>query len=197
MAFTRPLGKKNINPYRDKNTFRRVLIKYLAAIKHKHVAVVGTENPWAKAIVLNLGADKVTTVEYRNIIIDHPRVITITPFDYASTFFNRTADTFDAVISYSSLEHTGLGRYGDPLMPYGDMKAVAQIWCTMKPGGYLFLAVPFNKKTQSVFYDGMQPDTIVIIACNISQPIFNYWRRSRKLMDFIMCMYFKSWNYNI
>jgi len=142
----------SINHYHDKNRFRLTLKKYLYAIEGKHVAVVGTEKPWAEATVLNLGARKVTTVEYRPLYIEHPRVSVVTPFQYASRFLNRSADTFDAVVSYSSIEHTGLGRYGDPLMPHGDMEAVAQIWCAMKPGGYLFLALPMNRvhRTQCV-----------------------------------------------
>ena len=51
-------------------------------------------------------------------------------------------DQFDAVFSFSSLEHSGLGRYGDPLAPYGDAEAVAQMWCAVRPGGLFFLALP-------------------------------------------------------
>jgi len=51
-------------------------------------------------------------------------------------------ELFDVVFSYSSLEHTGLGRYGDPLAPYGDMEAVAQMWCAVRPGGIFFLSLP-------------------------------------------------------
>jgi len=95
-----------------------------------------------EAVVLNLGAERVTTLEYRQLSIDHPRVGVVTPFQYAASFLNRTAGTFDSVLSYSSIEHTGLGRYGDPLMPNGDMEAIAQTWCAIKPGGHLFLALP-------------------------------------------------------
>ena len=38
-------------------------------------------------------------------------------------------ENFDAVISYSSLEHSGLGRYGDALNPFGDIISVARAWC--------------------------------------------------------------------
>ena len=135
----------NINTYRDNNTFKPALKTYLDAITGKHVAVVGTESPWIEAILVNLGAEKVTTMEYRQLHIEHPRVNVVTPFQYAARFLNRTAERFDSVVSYSSIEHTGLGRYGDPLMPHGDMEAVAQIWCSMKPGGHLFLAVPVSR----------------------------------------------------
>jgi len=49
------------------------------------------------------------------------------------------------VFSYSSLEHSGLGRYGDRLAPYGDAEAVAQMWCAMRPGGLFFLGLPSFK----------------------------------------------------
>jgi len=133
-----------INHYGDRNTLKPALKRYINAIKNKHVAVIGTEVPWAEAVLINLGVDKVTTVEYRKIIIEHPRVYVITPYQFAEKFLNHTANIFDAAFSYSSIEHAGLGRYGDPLMPYGDMEALAQIWCATKPDGYLFLALPMT-----------------------------------------------------
>jgi hypothetical protein len=49
---------------------------------------------------------------------------------------------FDMIRSFSSLEHPGLGRYGDSLNPWGDILAVARAWCVTKPGGHLYLGVP-------------------------------------------------------
>ena len=48
---------------------------------------------------------------------------------------------FDFGISYSSLEHAGLGRYGDPLNAVGDLQAMSRISCMLKPGGLFFLDV--------------------------------------------------------
>jgi len=140
-----------INTYRDKNKLKPALRLYLYAIKNKHVAVVGTEVPWAEAVLLNLGVSKVTTIEYRELTIEHASVDVFTPYQFAAKFLNRTAYMFDAVFSYSSIEHAGLGRYGDPLMPYGDMEALAQIWCATKPSGYLFLALPMTKTRKNCF----------------------------------------------
>ena len=53
--------------------------------------------------------------------------------------------TFDSVFSFSSLEHAGLGRYGDPLNPHGDVEAVAQVACLLKPGGIFFLGFGIGK----------------------------------------------------
>ena len=47
-------------------------------------------------------------------------------------------------VSFSSIEHAGLGRYGDPLNAYGDLQAVAHIWCLLRPNGHLFLGIPYG-----------------------------------------------------
>ena len=39
------------------------------------------------------------------------------------------------MITYSSLEHSGLGRYGDSLNPWGDLITMAKAWCLLKPKG--------------------------------------------------------------
>ena len=49
---------------------------------------------------------------------------------------------FDMVVSFSGVEHDGLGRYGDPIHPSGDLAALREIFLSLKHGGLLFLAVP-------------------------------------------------------
>jgi len=43
------------------------------------------------------------------------------------------------------VEHIGLGRYGDPLDPDGDAKAMAQLKRVLAPGGSLLFVVPTGK----------------------------------------------------
>jgi len=40
------------------------------------------------------------------------------------------------------IEHIGLGRYGDPLDPDGDLKAMKELQRVLAPGGTLLLVVP-------------------------------------------------------
>lgn len=40
------------------------------------------------------------------------------------------------------VEHIGLGRYGDPLDPSGDLKAMAELQRVLSPGGSLLFVVP-------------------------------------------------------
>lgn len=107
----------------------------------KHVLVIGSELPWIEACILNLGAKHVSTIEYGAIESSHPQISTYTPEQVranVSTFIER----FDAAVSMSSVEHSGLGRYGDSMNPWGDRQAIARAWCMVKPGGGLLLAVP-------------------------------------------------------
>jgi SAM-dependent methyltransferase len=43
------------------------------------------------------------------------------------------------------VEHVGLGRYGDPLDPNGDLKAVAELRRVLAPGGALLFVVPLGR----------------------------------------------------
>lgn len=38
----------------------------------------------------------------------------------------------------------GLGRYGDPVDPYGDFRAMRTAWRALRPGGRLLLTVPIG-----------------------------------------------------
>jgi SAM-dependent methyltransferase len=43
------------------------------------------------------------------------------------------------------IEHIGLGRYGDPLDPDGDLKAMAELQRVLAPGGSLLFVVPIGQ----------------------------------------------------
>lgn len=44
-----------------------------------------------------------------------------------------------------TVEHIGLGRYGDPLDAQGDLKAIAELKRVLKPGGHLFFVTPVGQ----------------------------------------------------
>lgn len=44
-----------------------------------------------------------------------------------------------------TLEHVGLGRYGDPMDPDGDLKAAAELNRVLAPGGNVLIAVPMGR----------------------------------------------------
>lgn len=43
------------------------------------------------------------------------------------------------------VEHVGLGRYGDPIDPQGDLKAIAELKRVLRPGGHLLFVVPVGE----------------------------------------------------
>jgi hypothetical protein len=116
-------------------------LKMIPDMKGGRVLVVGSENPWVEACCLSAGASHVTTLEYGAIVSRHPRVSTLTPDEARIAFVNGSMPVFDVIVTYSSVEHSGLGRYGDQLNPWGDLQAIARAWCICKEGGYLLLGV--------------------------------------------------------
>ncbi|KAJ1439676.1 hypothetical protein B484DRAFT_443859 [Ochromonadaceae sp. CCMP2298] len=89
----------------------------------------------------------VITLEYQQIYSDHPLLVTMTPAQLRANIRggHMQLGTLDFAFSFSSLEHDGLGRYGDPLDAYADVKSLAQLHCLLKPGGLLFLGVPIGE----------------------------------------------------
>jgi len=54
-------------------------------------------------------------------------------------------EKYDCVISVSTIEHVGLGGYGDSVFEDGDKIAVQKLFTTLKKGGRLIITVPFGK----------------------------------------------------
>ena len=110
------------------------------------VLVIGTERPWVEAALLAHGAASIVTLEYGAMTSTHPQVTPMTPAAIRAAYIGGELAPFDAVVSFSSVEHSGLGRYGDALNPWGDILAVARAWCVAKRGAKLLLAVPFERR---------------------------------------------------
>ena len=138
-------AKEAYGTYSNKDIYPALEKYSRLAIENKNCAVIGTENPWIEAALLEYNASSVTTIEYATIHSTVPRLFTITPFDFARRQENKEQrQIFDSLWSYSSLEHDGLGRYRDPLNPYEDLQTMAKLSCLLKPGGLFFLSVPLN-----------------------------------------------------
>lgn len=118
------------------NFIYSALIAY--PIQNAHVAVFGATRINCDAIALAYGAAKVTILEYNPPSTNHPKVDTLE----VSAVEDLAAD---AGFSISSFEHDGLGRFGDPLDPDGDVSAMRKAKRLMRPGGLLFLAVPVGR----------------------------------------------------
>jgi len=89
--------------------FRRHIDEHIP-VDGKHVLVIGSQTPWIETILLNKGAKHITTFDYVKIKSEHPQVEVITPEELSDKFLNKKI-RYDVIISFSSVEHSGLGRY--------------------------------------------------------------------------------------
>lgn len=112
-------------------------------INSKSVAVIGSATPLYEAYVDYFGG-KPLTIEYRRIEHNLPHLQTYTFHDAVKKINNGQLKT-DHAFCYSSIEHSGLGRYGDYLDPEGDLLTMRMIKKMVKPGGLLFLQIPVGR----------------------------------------------------
>ncbi|CAJ0942540.1 unnamed protein product, partial [Mesorhabditis belari] len=119
--------------------------RYKDHFKGKNGAVIGSQNPWAEIFSLRAGAASILTMEYQEIKIKSEKAISwIHPFEVGKNW-TRFDRFFDFIISFSSLEHSGLGRYGDPLDPWGDLREMAKVRCLLKDNGVIILGFPVGE----------------------------------------------------
>jgi SAM-dependent methyltransferase len=98
---------------------------------------------------LAAGVDSCTVFEVRSTEIDHPQVqVRVEDLTYAQDVH---AD-FDLITCLSTIEHVGLGRYGDPLDPWGDVKLAGNLRRLLRPGGIMLLSFPVG--IGAVVYNG-------------------------------------------
>ncbi|EYB95810.1 hypothetical protein Y032_0155g3031 [Ancylostoma ceylanicum] len=110
--------------------------------ENKKGLVIGSEIPWVEVFALRKGASEILTVEYQKLNIHGTeRVKYIHPIELAEKW-RQYEGKFDFAVAFSSIEHSGLGRYGDSLDPIGDLREVWKTACLLKPGGYFYLGLP-------------------------------------------------------
>jgi SAM-dependent methyltransferase len=105
----------------------------------KKILVVGSVTPWIECLLLNRGSREVyfTDVSYITIEDDRIKFIKIDDLEKYK---------FDLIISFSSVEHFGLGRYGDELNENGDIEFMNQIASHLNNEGVFILGVPVAEK---------------------------------------------------
>ena len=138
----------------------------VSMVQHPHffdgakVAVFGSLDPYFENVALYLGAIKVTTFEYNHLTFgdindednDVLEVVTGDRYDallraareggQGNADYSRFRGHFDIVLSFSSFDHSGLGRYGDEIDGGADLAAMSFAGKVTKTGGHLFLTLP-------------------------------------------------------
>lgn len=103
----------------------------------KKCLVAGLTGCNCDAIAIAHNADKVIVVDYNVPVCEHELVQTM-----SITEFNNSGIKPQAAFSICTYVHDGLGRYGDPIDPFGDLKAMSKLLGQMDDNGLLYLAVP-------------------------------------------------------
>jgi hypothetical protein len=119
----------------EMNSFYTAFSKY--SFEGKTVLIWGLQGLNCEAMALWQGARHVYVVDYNKPICEHPQITVMNHDD-----LKREGVKTDIAISFSSFEHDGLGRYGDPLNPNGDIEAMQTARDALKEGGLLWLGVP-------------------------------------------------------
>jgi 2-polyprenyl-3-methyl-5-hydroxy-6-metoxy-1,4-benzoquinol methylase len=86
---------------------------------------------------------EVTVVDQRRYPFSAER-LQVLQHDILTPMTSLAAD-FDVVYSISTIEHVGLGHYGDPAVPEGDRIALGHLWEKVRPGGRLIISVPAGR----------------------------------------------------
>jgi len=122
------------------------LISYRDQINGSNACIFGSMEPYYELLLLALGASHVMTIEYNNLTFAHEHITTKSKYDFDALYHSTSEyrDSFDLALSISAFDHDGLGRYGDPLNPTGDVDAMARAKGLLKPGGVLILTLPIG-----------------------------------------------------
>lgn len=130
-----------ICPYPEAWSQMAVMRGYITG---KKVLVIGSETFWIELLCSLAGAAEVTTVEYRPIEWTEPPKAPLKTLTWDAFIGDLDAhrEQYDLILSYSSIEHSGLGRYGDRITPLGDLFTFMLMARAMKPSGMCTAAVP-------------------------------------------------------
>jgi len=105
----------------------------------KRGADIGCATGCFPAMQLSAGVEHCTVFEVRQVDANDPRVdVRVQDLTYAEDL----EPEFDLITCLSTIEHIGLGRYGDRIDPWGDVRMAANLRRLLKPGGLLLLSFP-------------------------------------------------------
>lgn len=121
-------------------------MEYAKGLHDMDVFVGGSISPWVEALALHHGARSTTTADY-NVPIYYGSKHSVRTMHALSVADEtvRSNTRYDVVVSFSSIEHAGMGRYGDAMDPFADLATMKEFHSMLKPGGFLLLGVPMNE----------------------------------------------------
>lgn len=115
---------------------------------------------------------RVTMVDIRSSHLVHP-MLTHVVADLRSLPFPTAS--FDVAYCLSTVEHVGLGHYGDELDPEGDITALREAWRILRPGGTFIISTPVGIPAQTDLQRIYSPERLIDIVSlffSIEQALF-------------------------
>jgi hypothetical protein len=119
----------------------------------RDVLIVGSNIPWYESNCVIRGA-RTTTVEYLPRFYDHPLMSNVMVGQQLADMLGN-GKLFDTILCISSIEHDGLGRYGDPINPNADLQTMTRMRRMLVQGGLLYMSFPVGR------------DCVVWTACRV------------------------------
>lgn len=105
--------------------------------------VVGSVSPWIEAILHQRRCKRIVSIDLHPAVSEIDGVRSV---DYRA-LARSSAGPADILIAYSTVEHIGLGRYGDAEDPEGDVKWMRDFARpNLRPGRHFLLAVPLGER---------------------------------------------------
>jgi hypothetical protein len=116
--------------------FVEVFNKYIN-LSGKKCLVLGSISPWIECLLLHFNAENVTTLDYITPECSY-KINTLSMDNYKKDM------KYDVIVSFSSLEHDGLGRYSDPINPNGDIDACIEAYTMLNDDGFFICGIPIG-----------------------------------------------------
>jgi hypothetical protein len=115
-------------------------------LKDKKILVVGSITPWIECFLIKNGANEVHITDVNFLDIEDSRIVFI--------YTDKLDEKYDIIVSFSSVEHIGLGRYGDPLDENGDINFMSESVNNLNDNGIFLLGVPVaeNYKVDGIWH---------------------------------------------
>ena len=143
LAILKDVGRDNeeISPTvypKSTGDILRAISEY--SLSGKSVCTVGSISPWVETILLYVEAF-VDVIDYNPPVLQDIRQTNLQVVTTPTKKYN-------VIVSFSSIEHSGLGRYGDDIDPDADLAMMDFFYDILEPDGLLFLAVPLGKENR-------------------------------------------------
>ncbi|GHS95010.1 hypothetical protein AGMMS50276_09130 [Synergistales bacterium] len=141
-AFSR-LDNRTFKYYgKDMLSFYNALNDY--DLSGKTALILGLAGCNCDAMALWKKAKRVVVSDYNKPVCEHENVTVLSMEEMRGGV--KSGDLrVDCAFSFSSFEHDGLGRYGDPISPDADIRAMEFAGKAVKEDGILFLGVPLGQ----------------------------------------------------